>query len=138
MLGSFKWGNYTLIKIGDSAQSRCDGSAYNTQHTHIASLYKELSQRLGSETYSIIVNDLEGYLQSNRWVQQYKYAPLILIDELVKNTPQGNVYYVFLPWLTNNTDRGMKSIKKYYSVGEGKTINQNGYWLRYYKLKKLP
>lgn len=137
LLGTFRWGTYALIKIGDSAQSRCDGSAYNTQHTHITSLYKELHQRLGNAPYSIIVNDLEGNLQSNRWVQQYGYSPLILIDELKKTIPQGNVYYVFMPWLTNNKDYGLREVKKYYSVGEGKIVNQNGYWLRYYKLGKL-
>jgi len=137
LFGTFRWGKYTFIKIGDYAQSRCDGMVYNSQYTHIQLLYSKLHQVLGTTPYSLIVNNLENNQPSSKWVQQYDYAPIIEVVELQKFVPKGQVYYVFLPWLTNNIDEGMAEIKKYYSVGEGKTIDINGYWLRYYKLSRL-
>jgi len=136
LFGTFQWGKYTFIKIGDSAQSRCDGMAYNSQYTHIQFLYQELHRTLMNSPYSIIVNNLENNRSIKGLAQKYEYAPMTEASELAKTVPSGRVYYVFLPWLTNNKDESIARIKKYYNVSDGVTINQNGYWLRYYKLMK--
>lgn len=138
LFGTFKWGNYKLLKIGDDMQSRCDGLVYNSQYTHIQSLYKQLDNRVRSVPYSVILSEMNGGISSgNSWAQEYTYSPYFEVKDLDKLRPNGEVYYLFLPWLSNNQDNSLAKIKKYYSIGEGKIINQNGYWLRYYKLQKL-
>lgn len=138
LFGTFKWGNYKLLKIGDDMQSRCDGLVYNSQYTHIQSLYKQLDSHIRSASYSVILSEMNGGISSgNSWAQEYTYSPYFEVKDLDRLKPSGDVYYLFLPWLSNNQDNSLVKIKKYYSIGEGKTINQNGYWLRYYKLQKL-
>ncbi len=138
VFGTFSWGNKTLLKIGDPIQARCDSMVYNTEFIYIDRLYQKFRKQESQYIGMVISNELNGVDGTqNWWMRHFDYSPTMVASELSKNVPDGNVYYLFLPWLSENIDNGIDTVKKYYSIEETGVIEQNGYWLRFYKLKKL-
>ncbi len=157
--GSMKFGKHTIFKISDDFSSRCDSMVYNTEYVYINRLLNAFNKRIQvAASDTLIFNVLNEKYHRNKWLAYYEYMNIeksYILTYKIKNTYkpsvlytenlaihkdkkyQGNIYYVFLPWLTNNVDLGINEVKKYYKVGEGKTIDIDGYWLRYYKLTKL-
>lgn len=134
---TYRWGNYKLLKLGDDLQSRCDGMIYNFQYTYVQKLYKKFHETTKGQ-YTVILSDVKNLKGSgNGWAHEFPHAPYIEAKNLTSSHILGdNVYYLFLPWLTNNVDISMSKVKDTYLIEKKGRIELNGYWLEFYKLRK--
>ncbi len=158
--GSMRFGNHTLLKISDDFSSRCDSMVYNTEFTYINRLFTRMNKTLIIKPQdTLIFSTLKEKQDRDAWLTYYEQAyvnnpsleltynsnhsfkPNIYYANTLPTTlnfnKKGNLYYVYLPWLSqNNRDIQLTLIKRLFTVSSAIKIELNGYYLNVYKLTK--
>ena len=161
VFGAFSFGNRELLKISDDFSSRCDSMVYNTEFVYINRLLNLLNKSVNiKSTDTIIFNTFKSIPDREQWLAYYEQAyvnkttleltyenmnsfkPNVFYANSLPNisviNQKGDIYYVFLPWLSiNNQDYQLAGIKKLFRIIRRNRLEINGYYIKVYKLAKF-
>ena len=134
---------------------------YNTEFVYINRLLNLLNKSVNiKSTDTIIFNTFKSIPDREQWLAYYEQAyvnkttleltyenmnsfkPNVFYANSLPNisviNQKGDIYYVFLPWLSiNNQDYQLAGIKKLFRIIRGNRLEINGYYIEVYKLAKF-
>lgn len=158
IFGAFSFGKHEILKISDDFSSRCDSMVYNTEFVHINRLLNELNKSIHvKSTDTIIFNTLKSKPDREQWLIYYEqgyingttleltydktnsFRPRVYyanaLPDISLINEKGNIYYVFLPWLSiNGADDQLANMKKLFKITESNRLEIGGYSIQVYKL----
>lgn len=161
VFGTFSFGRHEMLKISDDFSSRCDSMVYNTEFVNINRLLNKVNKSIHLKTTdTIIFNTLKSNSDREQWLVYYEqvyvnkttleltyddtnsFKPRVFYVNALANMSifdnRGNIYYVFLPWLSmNNQDSQLANIKKLFRIIESNRLEIDGYYIEVYKLAKF-
>ena len=138
VFGTYTWGKYKILSIGDTIQSRCDSMVYNMQYVMIGRLFKKFTEVERPKSDSIIYVNMSAslYYREGKWlIQFFSSIPIYSLEEWQTYRSNDASYYLELPWIPFTDEKINKDIiKNNFVIKKERTINLNGYWMKYYKL----